>query len=135
MTIPFTGGCVCGAIRYECKQEPVAMLNCHCQDCQRSSGAPFASGIVGAVAATEITGTPKAQVARGSTGGATTRRFCADCGTPLFTRGEAVPEFMSIRFSTLDDQSWFEPMLDIWTSRSQPWACLSKEIPHCPESP
>ncbi len=135
MTIPFTGGCACGAIRYECKQEPVAMLNCHCQDCQRSSGAPFASGIVVAVSATEITGTPKTHVVRGSTGGATARSFCADCGTPLFTHGEAVPQFMSIRFPTLDDHSWFKPMLDIWTSRSQPWVCLNQEIPHFPESP
>lgn len=46
MTSSFTGGCACGAIRYECQQEPVAMLNCQCQDCQRSSGAPFASGVV-----------------------------------------------------------------------------------------
>lgn len=63
MTTTFAGGCACGSIRYECKQEPVAMLNCHCEDCQLSSGAP------------------------------------------LFTRGEAVPKFMSIRFPTLDDHS------------------------------
>ena len=111
------------------------MLNCHGQDCQRSSGAPFASGIVVAVLATEITGTPKTHVVRGSTGGATARSFCADCGTPLFTRGEAVPEFMSIRFPTLDDPSGFKPMLDIWTSRSPTWVCLDPEIPHFPESP
>ena len=121
MSTPFTGGCACGAIRYQCSQEPVAMLNCHCQDCQRSSGAPFASGIVVAVLATEITGTPKTHVVRGSTGGATARSFCSDCGTPLFT--------------TLDDPSGFKPMLDIWTSRSPTWVCLDPEIPHFPESP
>ena len=135
MTASFTGGCACRAIRYTCKQEPVAMLNCHCQDCQRSSGAPFASGIVVAVSATEITGRPQTLFVLGNTGGTTVRSFCADCGTPLFTRGEAVPGFMSIRFPTLDDPSWFKPMLDIWTSRSQPWVCLSQEIPHFPESP
>lgn len=135
MTVPITGGCACGAIRYTCKEQPVAMLNCHCRDCQRSSGAPFASGIVVAVSATEITGVPKAHIVRGNTGGETTRSFCAGCGTPLFTRGEAVSEFMSIRFPTLDDSSWFRPMLDIWTSRSQSWVCLSQEIPHFAESP
>lgn len=135
MTTTFTGGCACGAIRYECKQEPVAMLNCHCEDCQLSSGAPFASGIVVSVSATDIVGTPKTYSVRGNTGGVTTRSFCADCGTPLFTRGEAVPQFMSIRFPTLDDHSSFKPMIDIWTSRSQSWVCLSQEIPQFPESP
>lgn len=135
MTVPITGGCACGMIRYTCQEQPIAMINCHCQDCQRSSGAPFASGIVVAVSATDITGVPKTHTVRGNTGGKTTRSFCAECGTPLFTRGEAVSEFMSIRFSTLDDASWFKPVLDIWTSRSQPWVCLSQEIPHFPESP
>jgi hypothetical protein len=71
MTVSFSGGCACGSIRYVCARAPVAMLNCHCRDCQRSSGAP------------------------------------------LFTRGEAAPEYMSIRFPTLDSQSEFQPMLDI----------------------
>ena len=46
MKVPFSGGCACGSIRYACSSEPLAMLNCHCRDCQQSSGAPFASGVV-----------------------------------------------------------------------------------------
>ena len=41
---------------------------------------------------------------------------------------------MSIRFSTLDNQSEFQPTLDIWTSSAQPWVCLSQAIPHYGES-
>jgi hypothetical protein len=29
MTIGFTGGCMCGAVRYECAVDPIAMGNCH----------------------------------------------------------------------------------------------------------
>jgi hypothetical protein len=78
---------------------------------------------------------PKTYTVHGNSGGKTTRSFCSECGTPLFTRGEVVSEFMSIRFSTLDDLSGFKPALDIWTSRAQPWVCLSQDIPHFPESP
>jgi hypothetical protein len=46
MNIPFSGGCACGAVRYTGVREPIAMINCHCRDCQLSSGAPFASGII-----------------------------------------------------------------------------------------
>ena len=135
MTAPFSGGCACGSIRYLCTRAPVAMLNCHCRDCQRSSGAPFASGVVVLASDTQITGTPKTYSVRGGSGGLTTRSFCPDCGTPLFARGEAAPEVMSIRFPTLDDQSEFQPTLDIWTASAQAWACLNPAIPHFAHSP
>lgn len=135
MTAPFCGGCTCGSIRYVCARAPVAMLNCHCRDCQRSSGAPFASGFIVMASDVQITGTPKTYAVRAGSGRPVTRSFCADCGAPLFTRGEAAPEVMSIRFPTLDSPSEFRPMLDIWTSSAQPWVCLSQEIPHFPQSP
>ncbi|MBT3333336.1 MAG: GFA family protein [Rhodospirillaceae bacterium] len=36
-----TGGCLCGAIRYEVSQEPMVTSHCHCRQCRRGSGAPF----------------------------------------------------------------------------------------------
>ncbi|NJM48990.1 MAG: GFA family protein [Alkalinema sp. RU_4_3] len=135
MTDPFSGGCVCGAIRYVCAQAPIAMLNCHCRDCQSFSGAPFASGVVVSAPDLQVTGTPKTYSVHGSSGGFTTRSFCSDCGTPLFTQSDASLQFVSIRFPTLDNQSEFQPMLDIWTSSAQLWVCLSPSIPHFPQSP
>jgi hypothetical protein len=37
MKTPFTGGCMCCAIRYECLAEPIVMVHCHCRDCQRAT--------------------------------------------------------------------------------------------------
>jgi len=36
-----TGGCCCGAIRYEAGGEPFHATLCHCTTCRRSSGAPI----------------------------------------------------------------------------------------------
>ena len=38
-----TGGCRCGAIRYEVTVAPVASVACHCRDCQyvSSGGANY----------------------------------------------------------------------------------------------
>ena len=41
MNPPINGGCACGAIRYECSPAPLAMLRCHCRDCQRETGSAF----------------------------------------------------------------------------------------------
>ena len=35
------GGCMCGAVRYECGGDPLYMFNCHCRDCQRYSGSAY----------------------------------------------------------------------------------------------
>jgi hypothetical protein len=75
MKVPFSGGCACGAIRYECSSEPLAMLNCHCRDCQQSSGAPFASGVVVATSAIKAMGAPKNHTVRASSGALTTPKF------------------------------------------------------------
>jgi hypothetical protein len=135
MSSSLSGGCTCGAIRYVCARAPLAMLNCHCRDCQRSSGAPFASGVIVQVADTQITGTPKSYAVRAASGQLATRSFCADCGAPLFTYSDTAPGVMSIRFTSLDDQSGFRPVLDIWTASAQPWACLDASIPHFAASP
>ena len=128
MTIPFSGGCACRSIRYTGSQAPVALINCHCKDCQLSSGAPFASGIVVMTADLAISGTWKAFAVRASSGGLATRSFCADCGTPLFTQSDAHSQFTSIRFPTLDDTSHFKPMLDIYTASAQQGFALIRQF-------
>ena len=135
MTTKFSGGCACGSVRYSCSSAPVAMLSCHCHDCQKASGAPFASGVVVVAADVQTIGTPTTYSVAGGSGQRTTRSFCGTCGSPLFTQGESNPAYVSIRFSCLDDASGFRPMLDIWTSSAAPWTCLDAAIPHFPQSP
>jgi hypothetical protein len=135
MNISFSGGCACGAVRYTGVREPVAMINCHCRDCQLSSGAPFASGIIVMTADLKIIGTPKTYAVRASSGSLTNRSFCPNCGTPLFTQSEAWSQVTSIRFPSLDDPSDFKPTLDIYTASAQQWVCLDQAIPHFPQSP
>jgi hypothetical protein len=38
-----TGGCACRNVRYECTEDPIVKLICHCRDCQRASGSAFAA--------------------------------------------------------------------------------------------
>ncbi len=46
MTRPQTGGCLCGAIRYEITGPPLVAYPCHCTACQRLTGSAFSSAVV-----------------------------------------------------------------------------------------
>lgn len=127
----FTGGCACGAIRFECQGEPLFMARCHCRDCQRSSGGGFASVLVVPRQTVTLTqGQPRRYSTRGESGGVAHREFCADCGSPLFSHGEALPEMIAIKPASLDDPSWFHPRAEVWTRSAQPWVTLDPDIPH-----
>jgi hypothetical protein len=76
-----TGGCHCGAIRYEVSGDPFTHAICHCTDCRRHSGAPMVSWTMYPVGSLRVTrGTPKVYVSSEHA----RRHFCADCGTGLF---------------------------------------------------
>lgn len=34
---PITGGCQCGAVRYEITLSPLALYVCHCRECRKQS--------------------------------------------------------------------------------------------------
>lgn len=135
MTSQFTGGCACGAVRYQCSTEPLAMYNCHCRDCQSASGGPFSSVLVVATDSIEITGSPKYYSTAGNYGNHATRGFCKDCGSPLFARNELKPEVLVIKAASLDIPAPFKPVADIWTVNALPWAHMDRHIPKVLKSP
>jgi hypothetical protein len=63
------------------------------------------------------------------------RRFCPQCGTPLFTAAEARPHLIGVRAGTLDDPNLAQPALTIWTVSAPRWACISASIPSVERQP
>src|ERR1700675_1366739 len=87
----YSGKCLCGAIQYACTAEPAFSGNCHCKDCQRSSGGPFIPAMLFPASAVTISGTPKYFKLTADSGKFIERGFCGECGSQLFTRLEALP--------------------------------------------
>lgn len=130
MNLPITGGCACGAVRYESTAGPVMMLQCHCRDCQRSSGGPFASFVVVPETAFRILqGSLRFHSSPSAMGGQTHRGFCPECGCPVQGRPDGVPGIVAIRAASLDEPEGFQPQMDVWTADAQPWDLMEPGLP------
>lgn len=130
MAAAMTGGCLCGAVRYEFSGEPVFSLLCHCRDCQRQSGSAYAAAVRVLAAGFRVTqGEPKLYVKIADSGNRISRAFCPECGCMLFLRVSARPDLVGIRVGTLDDPSWFRPEAHIFVKSAQPWDYLNPHFP------
>lgn len=116
-----TGGCQCGAVRYECSAEPLFMGNCHCRDCQRSTGGAYAPMIGIPIAEVRITGEIRWYESRADSGSIAGRGFCPICGARLLAKSSADPTLLEIHAGSLDDPARFKPAEDIFTSSAQAW--------------
>jgi hypothetical protein len=138
MKVPFTGGCVCGALRYECTAEPIMMLKCHCRDCQHITGSGFAAAVLVPAAAFRLTrGELRYHFTPSLAGGKHKRGFCAQCGSRI-TGGENPDEpedFIGVLAGSMDDPSWFRPQMDIFVSDVQPWDQMDPAIPKFQQYP
>ena len=130
MDVPFFGGCRCGAIRYQCSEPAVAMLKCHCRDCQRAGGAGYAPTlIVRASSFKLLRGQPKLFSAAADSGATARRAFCGECGSPLFASSSAREQFIGVRAGSLDDPSAFAPQAEVWVASAQSWDHLDPDLP------
>ncbi len=88
MTQKLSGGCACGAIRYETDADPIVMLNCHCSDCRKASGSGYAAIIFVPKDPVRVRGEVRFHEVRGSSGKMVERGFCPNCGSPIIEKVE-----------------------------------------------
>ena len=121
---PITGRCLCGGVTYSADAEPVAQAVCYCTDCQRQTGNPFSVIVAVPRAAFSVEGDTLASFSTTGTdhGGETKRHFCSACGSPVFSIAAVAPELAFIKAGSLDDASWLEPAIEVWTSSAHRWA-------------
>jgi hypothetical protein len=127
--LPQTGGCLCGAVRYEITAPPLLAYTCHCTACQRLTGSAFSSAVVVPAEACRFAGGEVRSFQRTADSGRTvTRWVCAECGTWICNGakpGTAPPgTFVAVRAGTLDETSWLRPTAHFWTRSAQPWVVL-----------
>ena len=119
-----SGGCLCGAVRYEVQGPPAMSAICHCKNCQRQAGSAWSMLIGVPTAALAVSGEVKTYVDHGDSGGEVHRQFCPTCGSPLFSRIPAMDGMVFVKAGTLDDTSGFAPAVQIYLKSKQAWVDL-----------
>lgn len=122
-----SGGCLCGAIRFEASGAPLYSILCHCRDCQRVSGTGHVPVMGMPRMSFKVTGATRSFNAGGSSGKAE-RHFCANCGSLLFGTSDLAPDAVSIFVGALDEPSIFKPEAALFVQSRHAWDRTVGEI-------
>lgn len=129
MSEPYTGGCACGAIRYEIAGEPLAMTDCQCRDCQRKSGTGHGSYLTFPHRPAKLTGEAAHWDIVADSGNVKTRAFCPTCGSPVYLLFAAMPEFFTVHAASLDDPGRYKPQMLLYAMRGYAWDRVDPALP------
>ena len=123
------GGCLCGGVRYQARGQPLVVAQCHCTDCQRTSGAGHTTGASFPLKRFEMTGRVAEYQVRSDKGTLVTRVFCPICGSSILGRNDAGADHLMINLGTLDESAEFEPQAVVFARNRKPWDIMDEGLP------
>ena len=128
---PLSGGCACGAVRYDLTAPPMFVHCCHCRWCQRESGSAFVlNAIVETDCITTTAGAPELIDTPSESGKGQKIARCPKCGVALWSHYAGLGSAIAfLRAGALDDPDAFPPDIHIYTGSKQPWVTLSHDVP------
>jgi hypothetical protein len=132
--LPLTGGCNCGAVRYEVT-EPLRLASyCHCRRCQRRTGTAASASAHPAPGSFRIvSGQDRLKMWKPEGGGE--KWFCGDCGSAIFGNNLSHPDSVGIRMGTFDADPGVRPSVRQFVRYAAPWEPLPDDgLPRHDES-
>lgn len=128
-----TGGCGCGAVRFEVTEPLVGATYCHCTRCQRRTGTAASANAAAAPGSFRIVRGEDRVRAWKPEGGAE-KHFCGECGSALFSRGHNDPERVGVRLGAFDTDPGVRPSARQFVAYASPWEPLPDDgLPRFPE--
>ena len=122
MSDAYTGGCACGAVRYEIEGEPMVMGDCQCLTCQKKSGTGHGSYLTfPSKEKVRVTGKAALWEVAADSGNVKTHAFCPVCGSPVYLTFKAMPQFFSVHAGSLDDPARYKPQILTYAVRGHEW--------------
>jgi hypothetical protein len=121
---PLSGGCLCGAIRYNAVPQKLDMDVCHCGMCRRWSG-----GVFMAVPCSDVAIEDETELGAYVSSDWAKRQFCKTCGTSLFWRLREGGDHIAVAFQSFDDTSSFAFVAEIFIDEKPPLYAFAGERP------
>ena len=121
-----TGGCQCGAVRYEMSVEPLAVHVCHCRECQKQSASAFGISVQVPRSGFRVRqGDAKTWPRLADSGRTVDRTSCAGCGSRLWPAGAGPGSgTIGVKGGSLDRPVDLTSAVHVWTSRELPGVLL-----------
>jgi len=123
-----TGGCLCGAVRYEARGEPTMMGYCYCGDCRKASGSGFIPFMNFRAEQLSFTGKTLEFTSPSIRGTPAVRNSCPACGGLVFGGIVGKDTGHTIYAGSLDDATAFHPKVAIFTRDRPDWAPLPEGV-------
>jgi hypothetical protein len=124
----YTGGCLCGALRYEAHGEPTNTGHCYCADCRKASGSGFIPFMGFPSSALRFTGQSRTFAWKSASGRDAVRNYCPICGSLVFGGRVGLDLNHTIYAGSLDDSSAFRPKIAIFTRGRPEWAIIPPNL-------
>ena len=126
----YTGGCLCGAVRYEADGEPLYTGYCYCADCRKASGSGFIPYMGFDSSAVRFSGETRQYWSKNFQGRLAVRNFCPTCGGLVFGGEVGKDKSHTIYAGSLDEPAAFRPTTAIFLRDRAPWALLPPGLEH-----
>ncbi|MFO1392079.1 MAG: GFA family protein [Agitococcus sp.] len=122
------GSCLCGGIHYQYDGEITEVALCHCQQCRKAQGSAFASN--SPIESRLFTITQGKKLLQSYYSSPSKKRvFCGQCGSPLYSQRDDLPEIIRLRLGTLDSPIDCQPNYHIYAANKAEWWTIKDDLP------
>ena len=122
-SLPLTGGCGCGAVRFEITEPLGQAVYCHCTRCQRRTGAAAGASARVAPGSFAITAGEE-HLKAWSPGDGFDKVFCGECGSAVLVRDPASGEVAMVRLGEIDGDPGVRPSANQFVAYAAAWEPL-----------
>jgi hypothetical protein len=98
----YTGNCLCGGVSFRIDAELQPIQVCHCSQCRRAQGTPFATNTPVAITAFQLLSGAELLTEYESSPGKK-RFFCSKCGSPIYSCRDSLPGVLRIRAGLINE--------------------------------
>ena len=126
-----SGGCLCGAVRFETDATSLFCVHDHCEWCRRAHGAAFVTwiGFRQEAFTSSVDDASGAELRWYASSEKSERGFCSRCGTTLFFRSQLAPGEIHVALACVDDPTPFRPSAHIFYEAHVPWFPFTDDLP------